>query len=182
MLRALIVLLAQESHLPLEVGQGWVLKDKKGEVTIRVAAAEKFADRDCFRVDWETDGKAYQSEFWAKSPEGILAVGRRFAGRDLAFSKPYLLLRDPLKAGDSWTASIVMGAAKQDLQMTVGPEEEVAVPAGKYRAMRVVFKGDAVEYRRWYARGVGLVREDVLAVVKGELRVLGEKTLVRRLK
>jgi hypothetical protein len=42
----------------------------------------------------------------------------------------------------------------------VGTTERVSTPAGSFEATPVVVEGRALRYRRWYAPGVGLVREE----------------------
>jgi hypothetical protein len=49
--------------------------------------------------------------------------------------------------------------------ITIHGFEEVEVPAGKYRAVRVdtaagMFNGNPVEAKAWYAPGIGLVKSE----------------------
>ncbi len=79
------------------------------------------------------------------------------------------VLRFPIKEGDSWefVCPIQMGLLAQSGKIAVGETEDVTVPAGKFRATKVLFtvnevNGKALDipqsYTSWYAQGVGLVR------------------------
>jgi hypothetical protein len=83
---------------------------------------------------------------------------------------PVCELRFPVKAGDSWVVDIPSqegGLQGSTGTATVGDVEEVQVPAGKFRAVRVDVTITAVDGKplakprratRWYAPGVGLVK------------------------
>ena len=55
-----------------------------------------------------------------------------------------------MKSGDSWDA----GEGKR----TVYGPDEVEVPAGKFRALRVVWERGTVTYTSWYAPNVGEIK------------------------
>src|SRR6185436_14508395 len=61
------------------------------------------------------------------------------------------VLKAKLKAGDSWD---VPDGGKR----TVHGPEEVDVPAGKFKALRVVWERDGATLTSWYAPGVGEVK------------------------
>ncbi len=78
-------------------------------------------------------------------------------------------VRLPLKVGDTWAFRIPIqdGLHAEAGTMTVGEDEDVKVPAGKFRATKVVQTvteagGKPVNqpytYTSWYAKGVGLVK------------------------
>jgi hypothetical protein len=79
------------------------------------------------------------------------------------YDPPLCILKLPLRRGDSWKVSVLRGEEKVEGNFTVGKElEEVAVPAGKFRAYRVerrlVSRGKE-EAIYWYAPGVGVVKK-----------------------
>jgi len=168
--------LMSSAVFPVTAGSEWVFRDTTGETSIRVAAREPFAGIDCYRVDW-TGVVPFQSEYWQVKGDGIYVVGRRVMGRVSRFATPYLLLRHKLIAGDSWDASVSSESFSETLKFTVGGDEEVATPAGRFRATPVTVRGKAIVYRRWYAKGVGLVREETLLP---DGCPLDEKKLIRR--
>ena len=85
----------------------------------------------------------------------------------------YPLIQFPLRAGDSWVnacpvrGGVVKGHAPEGGCRTVGEEEDIKVPAGTFRATKVVYVVTEVNGRplakpstgaSWYAKGVGVVR------------------------
>ena len=79
------------------------------------------------------------------------------------------VLRFPIKPGDVWPLVIPIqkGLVCDGGAVTVGDSEDVKVPAGTYRATKVVSKVTEVDgkpipqprtYTYWYAKGVGLVK------------------------
>ena len=93
------------------------------------------------------------------SAKGVYLV--EIAGK--LHADPLPLLKLPAKAGDSWTAVLQIPAAgPATFIYTVGKVEEVEVPAGKFKAIRVDERTDETNppmlATRWYAPGVGLVK------------------------
>jgi len=161
--------------LPLTLGSEWVFRDTTGETTVSVAARELFAGIDCYRVDW-IGVVPFQSEYWWVRPDGVYVVGRRVMDQVIRFATPYLLIRYGLAPGESWEAPVSSGTVTETLRYSVGAGEEVSTPAGMFRALPVTVRGKALTYRRWYARGIGMVKETT-SLPDGSL--LDEKVLVR---
>src|SRR5688572_16918898 len=67
---------AATEWLPLAVGNAWTLVDRAGTLEIRVARSEQFLGRDCFVVEWTSEGKTYQSEHWYTDSTGIWVAQR----------------------------------------------------------------------------------------------------------
>jgi hypothetical protein len=92
------------------------------------------------------------------SARGVYVV--EFAGK--VHADPVPLLKLPAKAGDTWTVEQQIPAAHgaATFTYTVGKVEEVKVPAGTFKAIRVEERTDALQMSatRWYAPGVGLVK------------------------
>ena len=93
------------------------------------------------------------------SARGIYLV--EFAGK--VHADPVPLLKLPAKAGASWTVERQLPAAHSAVTFTytVGKVEEVKVPAGRFKAIRVEEKAAPalrMKATRWYAPGVGLVK------------------------
>jgi hypothetical protein len=78
-----------------------------------------------------------------------------------AFKEPECQLKLPLRAGDNWE-SFFDGRPEITIKYTTGKEEDVEVPAGKFRAVRIdsVMKAKdfTLETSDWYAPGLGLVK------------------------
>jgi hypothetical protein len=96
-----------------------------------------------------------------------------YNGRTFA---PERLVKLPVRAGDAWESSFA-GRTDASFSSTTAKEEEVEVPAGKFRAVRIesVFKGKGFTLKTtdWYARGVGLVKSTSIADYgENEVKVL----------
>ena len=82
----------------------------------------------------------------AVSNKGLLRVA--INGR--ALEKPSLLLKTPPKVGATWD----VGRAKYE----VTKEEEVEVPAGRFKAVRVKLSDGGAESTFWFAPNVGVIK------------------------
>jgi hypothetical protein len=91
--------------------------------------------------------------------------------------KPWPLLKYPIKKADTWVhdLNVTGGGDSATIEMTVEDEEEVAVPAGKYKAWRVSMKckekkekGVDVLLTMWFAPDVGEVKRTVRITRDGE--------------
>lgn len=82
---------------------------------------------------------------------------------DFIYPTPFCLVRLPFKKGETWetTHSGAQGETIQTKYTSVG-EEEVEVPAGKFRSLRIemeaVHNGETESRTNWYAPGPGLVQ------------------------
>jgi hypothetical protein len=107
------------------------------------------------------------------SARGVYLV--EFAGTVHAEAVP--LLKLPAKAGDSWTVQRHIPGAHRGVPFTctVGKVEEVKVPAGTFKAIRVEERPDLdlrMSATRWYAPGVGLVKEVTTSGKNEQTKVL----------
>jgi hypothetical protein len=100
-------------------------------------------------------GSDHQFEVSDRGVTRVVAYG-------LPFRTPVCHLRLPFKPGETWDTDdqLVGQVVYCRAKFTAEAEEEVEVPAGKFRAVRVrVASGQGLgETTHWYARGVGVVR------------------------
>lgn len=141
-----------------------------GEMTDTVTEVQKIGDG--VRVTIERTSKSgfppvkYQTDVSAK---GLTQV--RFGRRE--FDPPTPLLKLPAKAGDAWEWENRAAEAgrPRKIKFKVVGEEEVEVPAGKFKAVRVAeeeeMRGHTTKHESWYAPDVGLVKR-VTQLVVGE--------------
>ncbi len=96
----------------------------------------------------------------------VSATGLRlvqFGGR--AIDPPSPLLRLPAEAGDTWKweAAKKEGAPTQRTTFKLIGQEEIEVPAGKFKVLRVEqiteLNGKSTRCEEWYAPRVGLVKK-----------------------
>lgn len=75
--------------------------------------------------------------------------------------EPAALLKLPAMEGETWTTERTVRGKGTVTTYTVGKEEEVTVPAGKYKAIPVTaavdLGGTSLTTTTWYAIGVGVV-------------------------
>jgi hypothetical protein len=176
MLRALIVLLnvtglaaAQPKkdepvlYYPTREGDKRVYETKGAdgktrEMTQVVTKIEKKDGIVRVSLGFDLDGETYPYEEVEVSEKGVVRLV--FARRKLDPPSPMLQL--PAKPGDKWEYQ--PRAARGEFpktKTTVGKEEDVEVPAGKFKAIRIDHERDGKDSERqtqWYAPRVGLVK------------------------
>jgi hypothetical protein len=112
-----------------------------------------------------------EKEWLRRDEDGELLCGRRQIVNDSIYVDPpqVLLPADP-RPGKTWSWSGTVGVDTATIAGTVEAEETVQVPAGSFKSLRVRIetatsrgKGRAT---RWYAAGVGLVKEEVEIPIK----------------
>jgi hypothetical protein len=154
-----------------------VYDDAGRDRTWRVTAVVHKGGETIVTVTEESAGGTHQAEKVAVSADGV----RRLSV--LWFEvEPTYYLKTPVRAGDTWDVHMKSQKGFQGVSgtMTVGKEEDIEVPAGKFRAVPVHAAvtplgpdGEAVRaeerYTRWFAAGVGVVK---MTYPDGRVRVL----------
>jgi len=110
-------------------------------------------------------------EWFRRDEDGEVLCGRRQLGKDPIYvDPPQVCLPASPRPGGTWTWSGTVADDTARIDGSVEAEETVKVPAGEFKALRVRVetttsrgKGRAT---RWYAPGVGLVKEEVEIAVK----------------
>jgi hypothetical protein len=147
-----------------------VYEDGGRERTWEVTAAEKKDGETIVTVTESGPGGAVAVEKVVVSPKGLFKVETGAFKHD----RPVCLLKLPAKAGDTWDFTVAEqdrgpqpGLRGERGTITVGEVEEIKVPAGTFKALRVevVLKevngqplAKPVRYTRWYDPEVGLVK------------------------
>ncbi len=153
-----------EEYWPTKKGMEWtyVWEDKKVDVVTSEGTKEiDGVEYVVFAFDVQ-DHAAQRKEYARVTKEGVC-----YAGQDLGTDEEddqrenlRLMVKFGGKKGDAWTWKLDEYEAKYEHQ----GEEEVSVPAGKYKAIRIAFQhvlaGTKSTTTQWYAKGVGLVKEE----------------------
>lgn len=110
----------------------------------------------------DIDGKpssAFDTEYLVsdKGVFGISDAQRADANNEGRLARPFWVLKLPHRPGDQWVNPSSGGTR------TVGPFEEIEVPAGRFRAIRVDSQsagreGKIVVISSWHAEGVGTIK------------------------
>jgi hypothetical protein len=145
------------SYYPLQVGNTWHYKVGDKKVSTKVAAQEKIGDLMTARIETIVDGNVVANENIAQTAEGIVRVAVNGQKSD----KSVLLLRLPPKKNDSWNIDTKIAGETVKGKFTVN-EEEIEIPAGKYKAFSSVgdfqINGQAGKFGYWFAPDVGIVK------------------------
>ena len=155
-----------EDYFPLRVGDSWTYRNtEEGGYTLKVISEEPQAGGPSrFVVELSSAVKILNT--FSKADGWVLLHAERYPeheGLEAKYEPPKQYLANPLAVGLKWEWS-----GKDPTQVehseknTVAGAEAVTVPAGKFRAMKVVsiVTGASIPMTRtnWYAEGVGLVK------------------------
>jgi hypothetical protein len=148
-------------YYPLEVGTTWTYQVGGQTMTSTVAKHEKVGDVLCARVEASLAGMVVATEHVSVDKDGVY----RHTSMGKTAKPPARIIKLPFKKGDTWKYEGKVG--DEDLKVDyTADEEEVTVPAGKYKA--IVTKtsefetgGVKVKATIWYAKGVGMVKTEM---------------------
>jgi hypothetical protein len=153
-------------YFPLRVGDSWTYRNtEEGGYTLKVVSEEPPAGGTSRFVVELSSGVKILNTF-SKTDGWVLFHAERYPeheGLEAKYEPPKQYLPNPLAVGLKWEWSRTDPAQVQrGEKSTVAAVEEVTVPAGKFRAMKVVsiVTGASIPMTRtnWYAEGVGLVK------------------------
>jgi hypothetical protein len=158
---------AAPDYFPLRVGDSWKYRStvSDAEAIVKVVSAEKQADG-TMRYLLEKVAGAKIDNWYSKTDGWVLMHREAYPeheGLEMKYepAKPYL--KTPLVAGATWNwkgKSTTQNEMSESYQV-IGLEM-VEVPAGKFRAMKIVGKvseaAALMTKTYWYVNGVGLVK------------------------
>ncbi|HLW66120.1 MAG TPA: hypothetical protein VKS79_12485 [Gemmataceae bacterium] len=151
------------SYYPLKVGNTWHYKLGDKKASTKVTALEKIGDLMTARIETIIDGNVVANENIAETADGIVRVAVNGQKAD----KPVLLLKLPPNKGDSWDINTKIAGETVKGKFTVS-EEEVQVPAGKFKAVTssgdFQLNGEPARFGYWFAPDVGIVKVSMVAM------------------
>jgi hypothetical protein len=152
-------------YFPLRVGDSWTYRNtEEGGYTLKVLSEEPHEGTVRFVVELLSGVKVNKT--YSKANGWVLFHGETYpdhTGLEATYDPPKQVLPNPLVAGQKWewAGKDPTQVEHRESNRVVGVET-VTVPAGKFRAMKVVseISGASVPLIRtsWYAEGVGLVK------------------------
>lgn len=158
-----------EMYFPIVVGTKRVLEVTRREITSEITEeVTKVSEKDgVYKVTVE--GKAIngsaRGNVFEVSAKKIRLVEEKSSGGGTPLDKTMIDLG--VKAGEVWTREFElpgltpkMPSFKVVYTFTQGKEEEVEVPAGKFKAISMSEESKSQKSTRWYAPEVGLVKEE----------------------
>lgn len=178
MLALALLTLLQEGFYPLEKGTRWVYAAEGTNLVQKVEGKETVDKVECAVIATGDEARVWLAE----SADGVrwyrLQTGTSF--EDL--KSPALMLKYPLEKGAKWETALVSDKAEVKYAFENLGEEEIKVPAGTFKAWKIRMTGTldttSFEGTSWYAKGVGLVKQVLVAgktETKLELKEFGRE-------
>jgi hypothetical protein len=141
------------TYFPALVGMRWVYDQEGRDLVLEVTGVKTEVGKTVVTMSHSSKGDRVNT--YLITADGVFDRGTaRFV-----FDPPLRKLKLPLTAGDTWDHEepLLEGLRSHAGKVTVGKEESVEVPAGKYAAIPVVLEVTET-YTSWYAQGVGLIK------------------------
>jgi hypothetical protein len=162
------------AYYPLKAGTAWVYRAGDRTVTVRLVKFEPVGDVSCARLEADLGTGMKLVEHVAVGADGVY----RYQANGKKIDPPLCVLKLPPKAGESWKVDSTVDSTRLRGTFSLG-HEDVAVPAGKYKAVTVASTDYEIALQKapftnWYAAGVGLVKQRVQ--VEGREMVLELKS------
>ena len=154
-------------YYPLKTGTTWlyeVIADgQKSKVKSQVAKYETFDGKQVALVEMVIDGMVNSTMHMATTDKGVFR--HRVNGVELA--PPVCVLKYPIKKNETWETETIVGSEKLTVKSKAVGTEEVTVPAGTYSAVKAAvettFNGQQSSFTYWFAPGVGIVKQTIVA-------------------
>jgi hypothetical protein len=148
------------NYFPIKVGTSWEYASGSKRVTVKVAAHEKVADVMCARLETSTDVGVLTEHVAVKS-DGVYKL--RANGQTI--EPPLLMLKLPLKKGDTWSVRSEVQGYVISGKYTVS-EEKISIEKIDYttlcvKSSELVLAGRATVLEDFYAPEIGLVRKSL---------------------
>ncbi len=179
--------LRETPFYPLGVGTTWHYRAGDSKFTIQVARHEKVGETLCAVLETKRDGKVIGSEHLAVAADGVyrhtltILSSPAKSGSEKnpqTLKPPLLLLKLPPEKGASWKIE-----SKADDKILRGSfevgEQEITVPAGTYKTIRVTSQDlevNALKARitMFFAERIGLVKQ-ILEIGDAKVEIELEK-------
>jgi hypothetical protein len=165
-------------YFPTTVGDRWVTEMRyqshTSEFTEVVTAVEKKDGALLVTVGRESEGVVGPNQSQVRvTDKGLF----RLSNLGTVYDAPYCVLQLPPKPGNTWTSEVVSGGTvTSTFKYKAIKEEDVEVPAGKFRALRIEVdidsRGRTSRSVLWYDPRVGIVKLDHQDTDSGYVRVL----------
>lgn len=173
-----------ESFFPRTVGTSWEYDRtgaEPGRVTVRIAELAATDGRDLLKLETLTNGNLVKSDWLSIDEQGVFEQRRRIGEQDpVQFNPPRLLLPMPLQVGTTWELDDEVEGSEMHQRFEVLAEENVTVPAGKFRAWHYRCEQPwpiSISIDRWFVTGTGVIK-DITATHGPGGRLLARTALV----
>jgi hypothetical protein len=154
------------SYFPMVAGTVWTfMTNTSGEILMRVGETVRVGSVDCRIIETVVAGNTTQRECYRVVPDGVYAHYRTYAAGSIQLEPPQRMLAAPVTVGKVWQWAGRVGEQDVIFHYTWARRETTTVPAGQFAAMQLYFEGNVgpqarIQSWRWFAPGVGMVKED----------------------
>jgi hypothetical protein len=154
---------SSDPFLQLKEGMTWTYVSGGAEGKVRVTGREKVGEVEAFVLTTENAGSSSEKETVVSDGAGIRLLKQTAGDRVTEHATPFVRLKLPAVKGEKWEWKGQMGKEQAAVTFTNDGEEDISVPAGKYKAWKVsvVIEIAGVKHTgaNWFAPGVGIVRQ-----------------------
>lgn len=156
-------------------------KEEHFAVTYRLGGVERIENKDLRRLEIYRGDELENVDLIAIEEAGIICPARiNPKGAVTKLVPPQQMLALPLQSGTSWTFNGTIGDTKVRQRYQIAGEEDIDVPAGKFRAWHIRC-GQTLPVPatidRWFVPGTGFVKVDT--ILKGRAGTMLQKTSLR---
>jgi hypothetical protein len=162
------------AYFPLAPGTVWLYRSNVGaEVARRVGQVATVGGQACRYIETIVNGNISQAECYRVTNEGVYVVQRASPQGSVLLTPPQRLLAAPVAVGQKWEWSGTIGDRTLTFAYQWARQESTVTPAGTFSAMQLYFIGRPapnaeIQSWRWFARGIGMIKEDTLFVQGGQ--------------
>jgi hypothetical protein len=166
--------------IPTDDGMSWVYQMTQENAANATLDLEENPDKSRFDVSYRMGGRALldgkdflklelyrgdtlaSADFITLDKHGMVCSARmNEKGAVVKFDPPQTMLKTPVKTGTNWSFEGTVGDTKVSQQYQITGQENVSVPAGKFRAWRIhcdQTAPTAASIDRWFVPGTGFVK------------------------
>ncbi len=136
--------------------------------TVR-AGKQLFDGKEVVKIETLSGNVVSKTELVSVNENGVMCLAR--SGKDGKITKlspPEPIIVAPLKVGAAWDSSGEVAGIKMRQHFTIVAEENVTVPAGRFRAFHLQCEDSSlmsIKLDRWFVPGTGFVKETT--VIRG---------------
>jgi hypothetical protein len=135
----------------------------RAPVVYRIEGTEDVDGKELLKFEMHRAGVITNTDLLTLDDRGVLCWARiNLDGELVKFNPPQPMIAMPLKRGAKWNFDGHAGDLKIYQQYEVTGEEDVRVPAGKFRAFRIHSEQTSpspMTIDRWFAAGTGIVKD-----------------------
>lgn len=163
-------LFAQEGgYFPLKEGNFWIYSLSTGAmIRNEVVGVDSIDGKQCYVLATSpVTGKIQQKEYYSIDNDSIMLHERLYDDMKVIYNPPQRILKFPLKDGDSWIWQGKIGDQNSTISFLVNGPENIIIKNINIPCYKVTFKikeqgpaGMTVTIIRWYANGIGLIKEE----------------------